>query len=205
MCLAIFKRAEAVIPAESLRNGWIGNPDGGGFAYAHKGKIRIVNGLMTLKEFNKAYSEAAKKHPAAPFLVHFRIRSMGDKNEANTHPFLLNNAALIHNGTIDGTGAVYQTGDSDTKLFVAKYKDILTVANIKKYRSDFDAALNYNKVAVLDGNGEFAIINENIGNWQNGVWYSNYTFRSYANSSIYDDDGELIRGQSMYDNAAFMG
>lgn len=206
MCLAIVKLPDANIPVESLRSGWIGNPDGAGFAYANKGKIKVVKGLMTLKEFYVAYDAAIKKHPKAPFLVHFRIRSMGDKSADNTHPYEFNNTALIHNGTIDGTGAVYNTGESDTRKFVERYKEGLTIANVRKYKEDFDKALSFNKVALLDGTGQHVIINENSGNWQNGVWYSNYSYRSSSSRFRSDDDeGDSWLGQqSLYDNATMM-
>ena len=185
MCLAIVKNPTARVPVEHLKAGWIANPDGGGFAYPDNGKIKVVNGLMTLKDFHAAFDTAIKAHPDAPFLIHFRIRSMGDKSPENTHPYENNKQALIHNGTIDGTGAVYNTGDSDTKLFVGRYKDSLTVANVRKHKVDFDKAMSFNKVAILDGAGASVIINETAGNWVNGVWYSNHTYiprKAYAGS-----------------------
>jgi len=197
MCLALVKLPEAVLPIENIKAGWISNPDGGGFAYNKKGKIQVVKGLMTLKEFGIAYDKAAKANPAATFLVHFRIRTQGDRNEANTHPFEYNNMAMIHNGTIDGTGAKYGEGMSDTALFVAKFKDDLTLENLSKYKDELEQALSYNKLGFLHGDGKHFILNETVGTWDKGVWYSNSTYkpRSYYSPTadmLEDDDSDSL-------------
>lgn len=176
MCLAIFKPANQVIPVDHLREGWISNPDGGGFAFVRKGKVVVRKGFMQLKEFLAAYETVSKKNPDSPMLVHFRIRSMGGKGEENTHPFEFNNTALIHNGTLSGTGAQPNNGKSDTCLFVEKYKDLLTYDNLNKHKKEFDDAIGYNKMALLFGDGRHLILNEQGGYWRNDIWYSNLSY-----------------------------
>ena len=193
MCLAIFAPTGVEVPVSSVRNGWIRNSDGGGFAYVKKGKVHIQKGLMTLKDFGEAYAEAHKKYGArSPFLLHFRIRSMGAKDETNTHPFPLKEGALIHNGTLDGTGATYGQGRSDTSLFVERFRDFLTEENMKTFKEEIERAVGYNKFAALFNTGQHVIIGEKNGYWEEGVWYSNTTFRDWGNSNRYSAVGDMI-------------
>jgi len=194
MCLAIFKPPGVTIPEEHLRGGWISNPDGAGFAFVEKGKVKFVKGLMTLQEFLKVYNSYAALHPESPFLVHFRIRSQGDKSEANTHPFPFKHGCGIHNGTIDGTGAKWNEGKSDTALFFEKHGDRLSYKIVEENRTDLERAIGVgNKIALLYNNGKHIILNPHLGTWKDTVWYSNHSFvprRDHthdAQLSMYDD------------------
>lgn len=179
MCLAIFRPAGTDVPVEHLRNGWIGNPDGAGFAFVKDGEVEIRKGFMLLKDFSEAYKVAAEENPDSPFLIHFRIRSMGSREACNTHPYRLpDGGALIHNGTITGTGASYDKGDSDTMLFIKKFGESLTFDVVSSVKPALEKALDYNKLVMLWGDGRHFILNEASGWWEAGVWYSNGTFRS---------------------------
>lgn len=195
MCLAIFKPAKVAVPEANLHQGWIRNPDGGGFAYVHKGKVHVVKGLMTWKDFLAAYLAASSKFKDSPFLIHFRIRSLGDKSDSNTHPFMFKYGALIHNGTIDGTGAKHAEGKSDTALFAEKVGDYLDYENTHKHKKEWDEALSaYNKVVILYNDKKHLILNEDQGKWDGDVWYSNpWSYRpvqqqnnNYVNSKAID-------------------
>lgn len=177
MCLAIFKSAGAVLPEESIRNGWINNSDGGGYAFIHKGKIVVRKGFMTLKEFLASYAIDSKKYKKSPFVVHFRIRSMGDRGPENTHPYPIASGVLIHNGTLDGTGARFDQGDSDTAKFCKMFGSQMTSEWVANNKDKFELAVSYNKLVLLYENGEHFIINEAAGNWHEGVWYSNFTWQ----------------------------
>lgn len=178
MCIAIFKPAGIEVPVDHLKKGWVHNSDGGGFAFVNEGKINIVKGLMNWKDWLETYQEAEFMFPDSPFLIHFRIRSMGDRDEANTHPYELPDGmgALIHNGTLRGTGAEYGTGPSDTALFTKKYGKALTFDIVEKEKMVLESAIEYNKIAILYADGRHQILNESLGMEMNGVWYSNDTF-----------------------------
>ncbi len=185
MCLAILKPAKASISDDILRAGWIANPDGAGYAYVYKKKMVINKGFTTLKDFLASYKDASAVFKTSPFLIHFRIRSMGDKDMANTHPFPImnNSAALIHNGTISGTGAKPSVGESDTALFVKRFGDDLDFDTITKNQKDWDDAVGYNKIAILYNDSRHAIINERSGFWNDDVWYSNQSYKTAMSSS----------------------
>lgn len=192
MCLAIVKPGPAVIPESHLRQGWISNSDGAGFSYIKEGKVCIEKGFMELKDFLAAYQVASTKYKSSPFLIHFRIRSMGNKTADNTHPFVIAGGALIHNGSLDGTGAQYGEGPSDTAMFAARFAADLTFDIVNNNKKEFDSALGYNKMCMLYDDGKYAIINEKDGVWKDDVWYSNHSFTPRhphaCNSSIVGDD-----------------
>lgn len=179
MCLAIYKPPSAVIPEEHLTAGWQGNNDGAGFAYIKKGKVVIEKGFLKLQEFLTAYKKASEKYPDSPFLIHFRIASMGEKGAENTHPWAFKGGALIHNGTISGTGATWNKGLSDTGLFTKKLDGVITHAMLADNAAKWDAALGSNKVCFLFDDGKFHIINMTLGQWNEGVWYSNGSYKTY--------------------------
>lgn len=195
MCLAILKPAAGVVPLDRLRNGWISNPDGGGYGYVHNGKSVIRKGFDKLKEFTDAYAADAAQFSTSPFLIHFRIRTMGAKDADNTHPFQIENGILIHNGSLNGTGATYGTGKSDTALFAERFSKDLTYDFVHNNRTELSTALGYNKVAILYDDGRYTIINEKDGYWDNDVWYSNKTYTprpSYSPRGNTYDDAEWL-------------
>jgi predicted glutamine amidotransferase len=180
MCIAIYKPANTDIPEAYLHKAWIHNSDGGGFAFIKDGKVEIAKGFMKFSDWQEAYEEAVFLFPDSPFLIHFRIRSMGDRSPENTHPFeMACGGALIHNGTIRGTGAQYGEGKSDTALFVEKYGKALTFENVEMERHYLEDALDYNKLVILYDDGRHHILNKAYGVEENGVWYSNETYKPW--------------------------
>lgn len=177
MCLAIYRPPGKSVPEPHLHQGWQHNSDGAGFAYIEGSRVKFVKGLMTYKEFLAAYSDYASRFPNSPFLIHFRIRSTGARDEGNTHPFPFKHGVAIHNGTIDGTGAVYGTGNSDTSIFMEKYGDKLSHKLVSEHKKDIENALGAgNKLVLLYNNGKHIILNERMGHTKDDVWYSNATY-----------------------------
>lgn len=190
MCLAIFKPAGVSVPPEHIKEGWITNSHGGGYGFVKDGKAVYRKGLMKLRDFAQAYNEDAIANPDSPFLLHFRIRSMGDQDEINTHPHQIDGGILIHNGTLTGTGAVYSNGPSDTKLFVDMFKSNLSYDFIDKHKEKWNKAIGYgNKFAILYDDGRHQILNESMGVWEDGVWYSNRSYKQWGTGSrhVYDE------------------
>lgn len=176
MCLAIFKPAKVDVPESHLAMGWQHNPDGAGFAYVHKAQVVTTKGFMTYKEFLAAYKAASSKYKTSPFLIHFRIRSMGEKSAVNTHPYPIPGGALIHNGTITGTAATHGSGPSDTFFFAKEFGEQLSYDFALKNRKEWEDALDYNKVVLLYEDKRFLILNETSGEWNSDVWYSNKSY-----------------------------
>ena len=189
MCLAIAKPRGLHIPERNLRAGYESNNDGCGLCWAgDDGVLHVEKGMMKFDDFWKIFQE----HQDQPMLIHFRKSTSGKKNQDNCHPFLFcdDQFALIHNGVlpIKCSEAEY----SDTWHLVYKVLEPL----VKDHGVDIGdpslswlikVAIGSDKIAVMDGNGEFILFNEDKGTWDDAegpdekkgkVWYSNTTFRS---------------------------
>jgi glutamine amidotransferase len=183
MCLAIYKPAGTEVSLKHLENGFENHSDGAGMAWAVDGVLHVRKGMFALSDVLEQY-EQIKDYPA---LIHFRKATHGKVDAANCHPFLFNDnkLALIHNGVLPIKCNI--EGLSDTAHFVK----LVLEPMVKIHRVPInDGALNYlictsigtDKLAVMDGTGKTYIFNEDKGNWDGGVWYSNTSFR-YAYTS----------------------
>lgn len=183
MCLAIVKPAGKSITRERLLNGFTSNNHGAGLAWAHKGKLHIEKGFFKFEEFYKKYEEVQ----ALNLLIHFRIRTSGKQDAMNCHPWrVTENLALIHNGII---ALKEEDNMSDTGVFT-KYvlKPIVEAGpdlwRLKGIQWLIGEAVGLgNKIALMDNTGQTVIINEKQGNWDEGCWFSNYTYRGYSTRS----------------------
>lgn len=176
MCIAIVKPKDKTISKETLRTCFNGNPDGAGFAYVKDNKI-YINKFM---EFDKFYDEYVVHEHESNMLIHFRIATHGGVNLDNTHPFKLNDRmVLIHNGIISGYGEKKDGGLSDTRDFIDK---VIGNISYKMWKSPYfrklvGSAIGYSKLAILDNKGNTIIINEDKGVWDDGIWYSNSSYK----------------------------
>lgn len=176
MCIAIVKPKDKVIPKEVLQTCAEANPDGMGFAFCRNGKVFIYKTVDNFEKFYEAYS---KVETTSTMLIHFRIATHGEVCKENCHPFKLNNRmALVHNGIISGYGSKTDNV-SDTRDFIDK-----VIGNIShkqwrnhSFRELVGKVIGYSKFGILDKTGEYFIINESKGIWDDGVWYSNSSYK----------------------------
>lgn len=174
MCIAIFKPKDKILNKEILETCSKNNPDGIGFSYIDKDKMYIKK-FMKFEDF---YAEYKKVETKSNMLIHFRIATHGKVELDNCHPFWLNNRmSLIHNGIISGYGD--RTTKSDTRDFIDK-----VIGNISwkmwknpSFRELVGNAIGYSKLVILDITGDYFIINESKGKWDDGVWYSNDSYK----------------------------
>lgn len=176
MCIAILKPSDKTLDRDLLQTCADNNPDGCGFAYNDGDKV-IIKKFM---EFNSFWKEYKKVQENKTMLIHFRIATHGNVELANCHPFKLNNhMALIHNGVISGYGSRTENL-SDTRDFIDKvignisYKMWKNPSFIKLVGS----AIGSSKFVILDNNGNYYIVNEEKGEWVDGVWFSNSTYKA---------------------------
>lgn len=175
MCIAIVKPKDKVLSEETLRTCYEANPDGCGFAYIENNTI-IIKKFLDFERFLEQYKMV---EGISNMLIHFRITTHGGTNIDNTHPFILNSRmALIHNGIISGYGDKGE-GKSDTRDFIDK-----VIGNIShkmwknpSFRQLVSDAIGYSKLGILDVSGEFYIINEDRGVWEEGIWFSNSSYK----------------------------
>ena len=133
---------------------------------------------MKFNQFYTAYKMANEKAPDRPFIIHFTIGTHGEKTVYNCHPFYVNkNLVFIHNGIIQGVGT--DVKKSDTQLFNDKVLKRLPKGwesndAIRELISNY---IGYSKLVFLNVAGDVYIVNEKLGNWLDGIWYSNMSYK----------------------------
>jgi hypothetical protein len=165
---------------------WDANPHGAGFMYADSGKVVISKGYTTLDALWDALEAVG---PLRKLVIHFRIKTHGAITPELTHPFWVSEGhlAMAHNGVIQAL--VNETSDleSDTAVFARKfgeaYSNPLDAIKNPFHRDMLEAYIGYSKMVFMDGTGATYILNEKLGTWHKGCWYSNDRFKSFKSST----------------------
>ena len=185
MCVAILKTKGNRITKKELLQAWKTNSDGAGIAWASKGKLNIVKSynadgsMMDADTFVKQAVKLQGKFIDENMLIHFRIATqgrdeLGNPDVANCHPFIVNkDVCFIHNGMIN---MPYSKLVSDTRLFNRDYLRALPFKfklGNKAMRKLIENKIGQSKLIFLDSKGEYEIMNESFGTWEQGNWFSN--------------------------------
>jgi predicted glutamine amidotransferase len=184
MCIAICKPEGIIIPEEYLTESFEYNPDGAGFMYAEGNELYIEKGFMDYQSFRDAWEPHQDKVAA----LHFRIRTHGATDQENTHPFQVgNNLGFIHNGIIGQVSTKDDPSKSDTYHFNQKflqqfYKRDSRFIYKDHFKDLIKSYIGMSKLVFLNNKGHYTIVNEQQGSWDNGVWYSNNSYKPVAYS-----------------------
>lgn len=180
MCIAIYKPEGVLIDKETLAQCYKANSDGAGYMFHKNDKLYVKKGFFSFDDFWKSYRRDKSKET----VIHFRIKTHGLINEANCHPYKINdNFAFVHNGMISG---YTDPAKSDTWLF---NEDILQPfvdkwGNLGLFQDPvqklIEARIGYSKLIFMDNTGNTKIFNEDKGVWDNDVWYSNSSYKKPA-------------------------
>jgi hypothetical protein len=160
MCIIIHHQEHNHIPDRWIEEFWRRNSDGWGIMYHDEdGSPKAIKGL-DLKAFKKAYKKIAKL--SIEFFIHFRMRTHGDVNVDQCHPYKTNNGYLIHNGIID---IKQHLGEhlSDTHHFVEAIWNPLSLT-LTPGSENFDRLIEgfiggNNRIVAALPNFEFVTIN----------------------------------------------
>jgi predicted glutamine amidotransferase len=184
MCIIALKPENTFITDKTIEQMWENNSDGAGFMYADRGNVVIVKGLMSLTAFMNEYRKVQRRK----LVMHFRIRTHGPVSPRLTHPFWITKGglAMVHNGIISSYSNATLAGESDTSMYAR--------ALSKRYENPLDSIcdpleyerivkeIGYSKLVFMNGDGETQIVNEKMGHWHNGCWFSNYGYEPYKYS-----------------------
>lgn len=177
MCVIVIHPAGVELSGNKFRNCWSRNPDGGGFAFTDEAGLVVRKGYFDMKQMLDEYREARAEQPDSPFLLHFRIATVGPVDGDNTHPFWVrDDLVMAHNGTIQGFGDKAKSDSYDFAQTV--------LASLKPgWEEDetigwlIEKAVGYNKIALLRSDGAMTILNEKNGDWVDGLWFSNDSYK----------------------------
>ena len=139
----------------------------------------MEKGFYTVESFEEAYQPHIRKTA----ILHFRIKTHGNYDAENCHPFHVTpNLVFAHNGVI--YKMPYDKDKSDTALFnelilqnlVRVYgKRILFDPRFKTILEGFSTG---SKFVFLDNTGQVSIINEKDGEWNSKCWFSNNSYKT---------------------------
>ena len=222
MCIIVYKPTGIENPSwATLHQCFDYNNDGAGFMYAKNGKVYIQKGFMSWNSFKKAF-KPFKNRTDLPLVMHFRITTHGGTEKGLCHPFPLTSnvtelkatksvtdIGIAHNGFISMTS--YATnGASDTSEFIRKYASTI-ITSPQWYRNPNAnrvlAEVIGSKMLVLSNDGHGEVVGDG---WveENGVMFSNNTFREYAwwysykssTSITKKDDTKVTDNYNLYDD-----
>jgi len=197
MCLIILKTPEGNITKDILKQAFINNPDGVGFAYTNYNNIVVEKRIYKKDEFKIFYIhykefEKKARQLNSNLLIHFRYATHGKISIDMCHPFEVYKGLIFaHNGIIFRNEYKNELV-SDTYLYNEKvlkqlpkgfHRNNAILELIKKDVGDF------NKFVFLDKDDIYKIVNEEKGQWLNGCWYSypQYVIHRECKSGFYND------------------
>jgi glutamine amidotransferase len=196
MCIIAAVPAGVPLPDKATRKRmWDKNRDGAGYMTIKSGRLEVRKGFMTFESFEEFVENLDQSQPR---VLHYRIGTNGANTPENTHPWNIDaNAALVHNGIIGWLSGDKNVSDSK-KLseYMVNYQ-----WHDSRWRKILEHAIGHNKVVILDAisppidlvpsldsndDNRMVILNESLGVWDNGIWYSNYGYKEYTAPSVCD-------------------
>lgn len=187
MCLLIYKPADKPIPEDHLKTAWESNGDGAGLAWPSEQNniIRIKKGFMK----HQPLIQSIASRQQSELLIHLRFATHGLKDSTNTHPFRINeHLVFAHNGVL--TEMPKEKERSDTRIFV---EDVIrpllgTQKEVHPWQLlILEMALGRDKGLIMGPTTSY-ILNESLGSWEGGIWYSNTTYKTkkFRNYTTYN-------------------
>lgn len=172
MCVIIAKpKGVDPLKREYFENAWAHNSQGGGVVWKEdNGEVMMQKGFMDKDTFLAKLDEINKKDTA--FIAHFRIKSVGEVNPENTHPFAMSHVTFAHNGTISSIKPI--EGKTDSETFGLWFLKDRSMKWIKDNSLLLELALGTSKFALMDNKtGEIFVLNREYGQERDGAWFSN--------------------------------
>lgn len=200
MCVIIQVGAKKTLPKQILQNCYNHNRHGWGIMWAKDGKLHTVKEYTDFEAFWKIWHEVPRDAERG---IHFRIRTSGETNQANCHPFQPNeDVALMHNGVIDTLHV--QSNMSDTFNFCEyELKPLLSAWPDFMEDDDFkdlmEKVTGSSKLLFLDKHGKMLVTRPNVWTEKHGCLFSNshsltevynYSANSRNNNTRWDGHGD---------------
>lgn len=193
MCIAILNtKKTGRLPQSYIKNSWENNNMGAGLLWTEKNKLNVFK-TYDYDDYILKYNQLRDNNDVGNIVLHFRIATSGYDGEHNLHPFLVNdNLGFVHNGVISGLGNKHFSDTYEFNDMLKKFKhNFLNCEMTKYFISEY---IGYSKLVFLNSNDKYTIINEGLGKWVDGSWYSNDSYervnnyKYHGNTKVYDDD-----------------
>lgn len=195
MCIIVYKPKNKQVKKTVLETCFESNPDGAGFIIREdSGELLLKKGFFTFESFWEEYKRYTNKQA----IIHFRIRTHGDKDTENCHPFWMveNKIAFAHNGVIHNV-KITDTSKSDTWTF--------NVSILKELENKFGPQfledpvmqilisnyVGYSRLVFLNELGKVLIFNKAAGEEVDGVWFSNNSYKDTKSHSSFTKEWDF--------------
>jgi predicted glutamine amidotransferase len=192
MCIiANIPKGVGIINQSTLEIMTNNNSHGFGVSYIDNDEIKVYKS-MDNKKFVKRCMEIQQEHSkTSDILIHCRIATSGKTDINNVHPFHVNNETVFaHNGMLDCVEPTDKM--SDTRMFNKVLLKNLqpNFLQVKRIREFIGEIIGSDKMVfqtvnpILDKNTY--IINEDHGTTENGIWFSNNSYKANKIISNYN-------------------
>jgi len=189
MCLLCVMQPNETPTREQLKIAAVANPHGFGYAF-HVGDRIITGRGMDADEVIDRFLRIREGLPNTWAMFHARITTHGQTNKANCHPFRMNgdpSTVIGHNGIIpiEVDKADHR---SDTRIFADEWlPELLTELDDEKGFKELEDLVGYSKVAIFTHDERLQhqvyILNEDLGHWTGGIWWSNDSYEPFIPKS----------------------
>lgn len=176
MCILIHHPKDSCFRSEQLQDFYSKNPDGFGAIVKAGDEVMIYKMVGPFKDVEDLYFDKVACHEA---IIHFRMKTHGDIDLDNCHPYeVVPGLHMAHNGVLS-TGNAANPKMSDTwhyindylKPLIQAYPDILEQEAFRNMIGDQIGSNN--RFAFMNHLGDIHIINKHSGVEHEGIWYSN--------------------------------
>lgn len=193
MCLLCVRMPNAEVNPQYLRNANENNPDGSGFAILRSDLSAIdvfcsMDGDLAIIK----YLEAIERDPECWSMFHARYATHGTSTCENVHPFRVGGSrktVLAHNGILP-VSVPKGSKRSDTRIFAESILPNMGLG-VLDTKYDFEALSDWcagSKIAIFSIDERLSnniyIVNEELGDWENGTWWSNSGYK-HSFASLY--------------------
>jgi hypothetical protein len=184
MCIAILNtKKSGRLPKSQIKNSWDNNDMGAGLLWNEENKLNVFK-TYDYDEYIDRYNKLRDDKEIGHIVLHFRIATSGYNGEQNLHPFLVNDKlGFVHNGVIRGLGNKMFSDTYEFNDMLRKFShNFLTCEMSKYFISEY---IGNSKLLFLDADDRYTIINEEMGKWTDGNWYSNDSYKQYNDYKYY--------------------
>lgn len=189
MCILSYHPSNAPLNSdvyEALKNGFLNNPDGSGYAIASPNYDYVLTGHSLYgRDALDEFMDMRRDNPEGPALFHSRWATHGSISTANCHPFYVDHdkrTVLGHNGILPADAHPSKRDDrSDTRILADELLPI-TYSRLdhKPTRRRLATwAGRGNKLLILTVDPKYRrpyyLVNAAAGTWDRttGMWHSN--------------------------------